>query len=60
MLFLATKCIRELGYDGQIFGVTGNCLQSDIDYFKACGANEVLAKPLDIELLSRIMKDTAQ
>ena len=57
LLLSATKKIRELGYDGPIFGVTGNALQIDVDYFKECGANEVLAKPLDIELLNRLMKD---
>jgi CheY-like chemotaxis protein len=55
---LATKKIRELGYDGPIFGVTGNALQSDVDYFKECGANEVLAKPLDIELLNNLLNKT--
>jgi CheY-like chemotaxis protein len=52
----ATKKIREMGSYGPIFGVTGNALQSDIDYFKECGANEVLTKPLDIQLLINLMK----
>jgi CheY-like chemotaxis protein len=30
----ATKQIRELGYNGLIFGVTGNALQSDLEFFK--------------------------
>jgi hypothetical protein len=45
-----------MGYDGPIFGVTGNALQSDVNYFKKCGANEVLAKPLDIQLLNKHME----
>eukprot|EP00596_Hydrurales_sp_CCMP1899_P008433 CAMPEP_0119051260 /NCGR_PEP_ID=MMETSP1177-20130426/72933_1 /TAXON_ID=2985 /ORGANISM="Ochromonas sp, Strain CCMP1899" /LENGTH=620 /DNA_ID=CAMNT_0007030401 /DNA_START=1058 /DNA_END=2920 /DNA_ORIENTATION=- len=52
----ATRHIREMGYDGPIFGVTGNALQSDVNYFKKCGANEVLAKPLDIQLLNKHME----
>jgi CheY-like chemotaxis protein len=51
----ATRKIRELGYDGLIFGVTGNVLQSDVDIFKECGADAVLAKPLDIQLLNQLM-----
>ena len=45
-----------MGYEGQIFGVTGNALQSDVDHFKECGANEVLAKPLNIQLLNKLME----
>ena len=37
----ATKQIRDLGYTGKIFAVTGNVLQHDIDHFIACGANLV-------------------
>eukprot|EP00596_Hydrurales_sp_CCMP1899_P006126 CAMPEP_0119051942 /NCGR_PEP_ID=MMETSP1177-20130426/73387_1 /TAXON_ID=2985 /ORGANISM="Ochromonas sp, Strain CCMP1899" /LENGTH=205 /DNA_ID=CAMNT_0007031315 /DNA_START=714 /DNA_END=1331 /DNA_ORIENTATION=- len=51
----ATKQIRELGYNGLIFGVTGNALQSDLEYFKNSGANEVLVKPLDIQVLNALM-----
>ena len=43
----ATKAIRHLGYCGPIFGVTGNALDSDVNYFVRCGANGVLAKPFD-------------
>ena len=41
----ATKEIRSLGYTAPIFGVTGNTLDIDINYFIASGANKVLAKP---------------
>ena len=37
----ATKQIRDLGYTGKIFAVTGNVLKHDIDHFIACGANLV-------------------
>ena len=45
----ATKEIRALGYTAPIFGVTGNTLDSDIDYFIDSGANSVIAKPLDMK-----------
>ena len=44
----ATKEIRSLGYTAPIFGVTGNTLDTDINYFIVSGANIVLAKPLDL------------
>ena len=47
----ATKEIRCLGYEGLIIGVTGNFSPQDLDTFTASGANLVMHKPLDIELL---------
>ena len=44
----ATKAIRDLGYKGPIFGVTGNVLPADVDYFLRNGADVVLGKPLQI------------
>ena len=52
----ATKEIRSLGYTGLIFGVTGNTLVADIDYFIASGANQVLAKPLDMDVFDIAMR----
>ena len=46
----ATKEIRSLGYTAPIFGVTGNTLDTDIDYFINSGVNRVLAKPFDISI----------
>jgi CheY-like chemotaxis protein len=51
----ATKRIRELGYTGKIFGVTGNGFQSDIAEFLAHGADEVLVKPVSAEGYARII-----
>jgi signal transduction histidine kinase len=51
----ATRELRAMGYTGIILGVTGNGLQSDITYFKSCGANHVLVKPFQIEEFSKIM-----
>ncbi|KAG7363863.1 diatom histidine kinase like-protein [Nitzschia inconspicua] len=47
----ATRALRDLGYDGFIVGVTGNLLVEDVDHFKSCGANEVLAKPISMATL---------
>ena len=46
----ATKEIRAMGYTAPIFGVTGNILTSDIDYFIACGVDRVLGKPLNMSI----------
>ena len=46
----ATKKLRELGCTCFIAGVTGNVLPADVDYFKAHGANTVIAKPLNIDV----------
>ena len=45
----ATKKIRSLGYAAPIFGVTGNTLESDVNYFLGMGADKVFAKPLNID-----------
>lgn len=47
----AAKKIRELGCDAFIAGVTGNVFSEDIALFKQCGANVVLAKPLEMSVL---------
>ena len=45
-----TRIIRqELGFQGLIFGVTGNVIDDDMDTFVKNGANEVLIKPLTRE-----------
>ena len=47
----AIKAIRALGYTGRIVGLTGNALQSDQDYMRESGANDVLLKPVLQEAL---------
>ena len=42
----AVREIRALGCDTFIVGLTGHLFSNDVDYFKACGANAVLSKPL--------------
>ena len=52
----ATKLIRELGYKGKIFGITGNAFQSDIDNFLSHGVDEVLIKPLSMERYAYVVR----
>jgi CheY-like chemotaxis protein len=47
----ATAELRKLGFANPIIGVTGNVLRSDVDFYKSQGADEVLAKPLSVDLL---------
>lgn len=52
----ATQIIRDLGYRGPIFGVTGNALDSDVNHFRRCGADAVLAKPFDFIRFQQLME----
>ena len=54
----ATKEICALGYQGLIFGVTGNALDSDIEYFISCGAVKIFTKPLNVMEFTTYMKDS--
>lgn len=45
----ATNIIREMGYTGFIFGVTGNVSAEDIAAFLSQGADAVLPKPLKLQ-----------
>ena len=49
----AAKEIRELGLINQeglnIVGITGNVLPEDVRYFRTCGANDVLPKPVKMD-----------
>lgn len=51
----ATRLLREAGYGGLIIGVTGNMMPADVDHFLTCGADYVLAKPLELKDLERIL-----
>jgi CheY-like chemotaxis protein len=44
----STTEMRKMGYDGSIFGLTGNGLQSDIDHFVSNGVDSVFVKPLNL------------
>jgi CheY-like chemotaxis protein len=47
-------------YKGPVFGVTGNVLQSDIDDFKANGADLVILKPMSIDKFKQAMEEISQ
>lgn len=47
----ACQIIRDMGCDVFIVGVTGNTLDDDVQYFKSKGANAVLPKPVNLEVL---------
>ena len=51
----ATKAICAMGYQGPIFGVTGNALDSDMEYFIKCGAIRIFSKPLDVTEFTKYM-----
>lgn len=53
----ATEMLREMGYEGPLFAVTGNGMQDDIDEFQRKGANEVLIKPVGMQQLVEVLKD---
>ena len=51
----AIKEIRDLGYKGVIFGLTGNVLDGDKDLMLARGANFVLTKPcFNVDIYDRV------
>lgn len=52
---IASKNLREMGCDSFIVGVTGALFNEDVVRFKQCGANEVLAKPLDMNILMEML-----
>jgi CheY-like chemotaxis protein len=53
----AAKRIREMGYEGVIFGVTGNALPEDIQTFRSHGADQVLMKPVKVKVLEAAIKE---
>ena len=52
----ATKIIREMGFKGKIFGVTGNALAEDVNDFINHGADAVHIKPVSKEQLSSMLE----
>mmetsp|Transcript_16261 Transcript_16261/g.21062 ORF Transcript_16261/g.21062 Transcript_16261/m.21062 type:complete len:957 (+) Transcript_16261:81-2951(+) len=48
--------IRQLGYTGLLIGVTGQLQPEDQQHFKDCGANHVLAKPVDLVSLRDLLE----
>jgi CheY-like chemotaxis protein len=52
----AIREIRRLGYRGPIIGVTGNALPCDRDVMVSAGANSVLTKPVDPDMLEELLR----
>ena len=52
----ATRCIRELGFEGLVIGITGNAMDADVEVFKMKGATKVIAKPFDVKKLQSILE----
>ena len=53
----ATKEIRALGYTAPIYGVTGNTLDTDVEFFIESGADKVLPKPFDKGIFDATMME---
>lgn len=49
--------MRAKGYTGVLIGVTGHAQPADIQEFKLCGADAVLAKPLKFEMLTNLVRE---
>ena len=52
---IATRKLREMGCAIRIIGVTGNMLPEDVAHFKQQGADEVLGKPLNLQLFEECL-----
>ena len=52
----AITAIRALGYTGIILGLTGNVAAGDQDTMVKAGADGVLTKPLDVNILWDTLK----
>jgi len=48
--------LRNAGYGGLIYGVTGNAFKSQLDNFMTSGADSVFTKPLDFNLLEETIR----
>ena len=53
---IATKHIRDLGYTGPIFGVTGNATVADKEHFLAHGASAVIIKPFKMVTFTKALE----
>lgn len=53
----ACKYLREQGCTLPVIGLTGNVLKADVDYFMACGASTVIAKPFSLDDFIKAVKN---
>jgi CheY-like chemotaxis protein len=56
----ATRLLRDAGFKGLIVGITGNMREEEVEHFKSCGADVVMGKPLDIEYLAQLLKNSTK
>jgi signal transduction histidine kinase/FixJ family two-component response regulator len=50
------KALNQLGYSKPIYALTANVMQRDIEEYRQLGFKDTLAKPLNLELLYRVLK----
>jgi signal transduction histidine kinase/CheY-like chemotaxis protein len=53
----AARAMREAGFTGPIFGLTGHALREDIQHYIKCGADTVFKKPIDMKRFCRIFRN---
>ena len=53
----ATRAIRELGFSGKIYGVTGNVLEEDLAAFERQGHDRAFPKPLSTKNFNLIIEE---
>lgn len=51
----ATMMLRDKGYSGLIVGLVSDVFNNDTQLFETAGANQILAKPLDLMQLQRVV-----
>ena len=48
----ATEKLRAMGFQAAIFGVTGNVMKEDVEFFLSKGADRVVSKPISMAALN--------
>ncbi len=51
----ASKKIRQLGYTGRIVALTANVLTTDDTEFKEAMMDDVLLKPVDLDMIKKVL-----
>ena len=55
--FVRLRIVRSNGYKGLIVGLTGDTEEEDVKYFKDHGADAVLPKPFNVDVLDEIVEN---
>ncbi|TWU05563.1 ATP-binding protein [Stieleria varia] len=58
--YTATRCLRDSGLNTPIIAMTANTMLGDDAKCKAAGCSDYLSKPLDLDLLTRRVRDWAK